>query len=367
MARFGFTRREWLKHAAALGAAMAAPSFLAVRGARAESAGKDAVAAGAASPEAAAKVPSRVALTAGDNRVENLLAALKPFEKELAKAIGDRPVVIKPNNVSTAVPLAVTHADCLTAVCEFLKGIGKLQNAVIAESAATEPTLAGFEQLRYPAVARQYGVKLVDFDQEPFEVMHVIDERNLRPHPVRMAKRLMDPSVFIISACRPKIHNLAVVTLTLKNIAVGAPIKDAGYNGDEGAGPRSDKPIMHGGGPHGINYNLFLAAQRLHPHLAVLDGFEGMEGNGPVDGTAVDHRVAVVSTDWLAAERVMVELMGIDWKQVGYLNYCASAGMGEADLKKIEVVGDPIARHIKPYKMHRRIRNQLEWMNPLRS
>jgi uncharacterized protein (DUF362 family) len=102
----------------------------------------------------------------------------------------------------------------------------------------------------------------------------------------------------------------------------------------------------------------------LHPDLAVIDGFEGMEGNGPVGGTPVEHRVCVVSQDWLAADRVGVELMGIDFAKVGYLNYCAQAGLGEADLRRITILGEPIARHVRSYKLHDNLDQQLIWMRP---
>ena len=108
----------------------------------------------------------------------------------------------------------------------------------------------------------------------------------------------------------------------------------------------------------GINYNLFLLASRLHPHLAVIDGYEGMEGEGPANGTPVNSRVCVASRDWLAADRVGVELMGIDFAKVGYLNYCAKAGLGQADLSKIEIVGPALKDHIKPYKLPR---NTTRW------
>jgi uncharacterized protein (DUF362 family) len=102
----------------------------------------------------------------------------------------------------------------------------------------------------------------------------------------------------------------------------------------------------------------------MHPHLAILDGYDGMEGNGPVAGTKVDHRVSVISTDWLAADRVAVELMGIDFAKIGYLNYCAEAGMGETDLAKIEILGEPIARHVRQYQLADNIEQQLTWMTP---
>jgi uncharacterized protein (DUF362 family) len=164
-----------------------------------------------------------------------------------------------------------------------------------------------------------------------------------------------------------KTHNLAVATLSLKNIVFGAPVKDIGFRLDKNTKPgtKSDKPTIHGSGARGINYNLYSLASRVHPHLAVIDGFEGMEGNGPRLGTPVDHRVCVASTDWFAADRVGVELMGIDFGIVGYLNYCAQTGLGEPDLNKIEIVGEKISDHIKKYKLHENIEQQLIWMKPV--
>ena len=115
-------------------------------------------------------------------------------------------------------------------------------------------------------------------------------------------------------------------------------------------GGRSDKPIVHGGGTRGIHFNLCNLAPRLHPHLAVIDGFEGMENTGPVNGTPIDHRVCVVSMDWLAADTVAAELMGLGIAKVGYLTYCAAAAMGQADLAKIEILGPALKDHIKVYK-----------------
>lgn len=320
-----------------------------------------------ASEKAGEKTPSCVALTAGNDRADNAFRGLTEFQKEIARAIGDRRVVIKPNNVAIDIQLAATHADCLEGILEFLKSIGKAGQAVIAESAANGPTLEGFANHGYTRVAAKYGVKLVDLDQEPYDVVHVFNEKDIRPHPVRMSRLLLDPHSFLISAAKVKTHDQVVATLSLKNIIFGAPIKDAGFGfGKRGKpGAKSNKPIAHGGGIRGLNYNLFALAQRLHPHLAVIDGFDGMEGYGPTRGTPVDHRICVVGADWLAADRVAVELMGIDYAKVGYLNYCADAGLGEGDLKKIEIVGEPIARHVKSYKLAPNIEQQLIWMKPL--
>ena len=103
-------------------------------------------------------------------------------------------------------------------------------------------------------------------------------------------------------------------------------------------------------------------AQQLHPHLSVLDGVEGMQGDGPVGGQLIDHRVCVVSPDWLAADRVAVELMVIDFATVGYLNYCGQANLGQTDLAQIDVLGPALKDHIKPYKLNANIADQLVWM-----
>ncbi len=320
----------------------------------------------AADEAAAAKSTSRVALFHGDDRADIAFRALKVYEQAVSRAIGNRRVVVKPNNVAIDRPLCATHAGCLEGILEFLKSIGKLQNAVIAESAGTGPTLDGFENYHYTDLARKYSVKLIDLDKEETERVHVFDEKDFRPHPVRMSKLLLDPNNYIISAAKLKTHDQVVATLSLKNIIVGAPVKDRGFRFGKGAKPgaKSDKPIVHGNSFRALNYNLFDLSRRLHPHLAVIDGYDGMEGNGPVGGTLVEHRVCVVSPDWLAADRVAVELMGIDYAKVGYLNYCAEAGLGEGDLQKIEIVGEPIARHVRRYRLADNIDKQLIWMTP---
>ncbi len=314
----------------------------------------------------AEQLPASVAITSGGNRADLAFRALSPFSEQVARAIGNRRVVVKPNNVSIDVPLCATHVDTLEGVLEFLKSIGKVNNVIIAESAAGGPTFDGYSNYGYYRLVSKYPVKMVDLDQEPFEMLYVFDEKDFRPHPIRMSKVLLDPDSYIISVARMKTHDRIVATLSLKNIVLGAPIKDKGFSWSASRKPGSvnDKPIAHGGGFRGLNYNLFALSGRLHPHLALIDGFEGMEGNGPNKGTPVDHRVCVAGTDWLAADRVAVELMGIDFSRIGYLNYCARAEMGVADLDKIRIIGEPIRDHIKSYRLSENINDQLVWMNP---
>jgi uncharacterized protein (DUF362 family) len=312
---------------------------------------------------------ARVALTTGDQRPDNVFRALKMCEKEIVEAIGKRRVVVKPNLVSPDRPLANIRTETIEGVLEFLKSIGKLDEAIIAESSASN-TAQAMSLMNYPAFAQKYGVKLVNLDQEKYELVTVLgDEPDLRPKPVRMSSILLDSANnFIISVPKLKTHDRIVATLSLKNIVMGAPVKvpitgvgRGGRGGGGGAGG-NDKPLVHGGNAFRmINLNLSLLAPRLHPHLAVIDGFEGMEGNGPANGTAVDHRVCLVSTDWLAADRVALELMGISLDDIGYLTYCANAGLGVTDLKKIEVLGETIDKHRKKYRVPDSFQRQETW------
>ncbi len=310
---------------------------------------------------------SQVSITTGDHRADMAFSALKPFSEQIKKAIGNKRVLIKPNNVMIDRQLAASHVDHLEGILEFLQSIGVTENVMVAESAANGATFEGFDNYNYFDLQKKYRVKLVDLDQEKYELIQVFDEKDFRPHPVRTSSLILDPNTFVISAAKLKTHDRVLATLSLKNIVFGAPIKDLGFSWGERRKPgtKNDKPIAHGSGYRGVNYNLFSLASTLHPDLSVIEGMEGMEGNGPNSGTPVDHRVCIAGTDWLAADRVAIELMGIDYANVGYLNFCADAGMGETDLKKIEIIGEKVEDHIRTYKLNDNIEKQLIWKQPV--
>ena len=365
------SRRQFLKTSVLSGLGVAAGMRLAGVAAAQTSAPAPAARGAARGPAPAAAPlvtapPARISLTTGDSRADNTFRALKAFEKEIAQAIGNKRVILKPNNVIINKPLCASHADQLEGTLDFLKSIGKT-DVVIAESSAGGSTLEGFANYDYNKFVGKYGVKLVELDKEGFEIMYCMDQTDLRPKVCRISKMMLDPNNFIISAAKMKTHDLVVATLSLKNIVIGAPIKDPGAGlGRGGAGGgRSDKPIVHGGGTRGIHFNLCNLAPRLHPHLAVIDGFEGMENTGPVNGTAISHKVCVVGMDWLAADTVAAELMGLGISKIGYLTFCAAAGMGQADLAKIEILGPALKDHIKVYKEPAKMDQLLNWQKPV--
>jgi uncharacterized protein (DUF362 family) len=104
-----------------------------------------------------------------------------------------------------------------------------------------------------------------------------------------------------------------------------------------------------------LHFNMFHLAQQIYPDLGVIDGFVGMEGNGPVGGTPVDARLALASLDPLALDVMTTKLMGFDPSQIMYLNAMAEAGMGQADLAKIKVLGTPAAQCQYQFKASRKM------------
>ena len=180
--------------------------------------------------------------------------------------------------------------------------------------------------------------------------------------PVRLAARLVDPNAFVICSAIMKTHNTVVATLSIKNMALGAPLHSPRKEKQRW----NDKRIFHGG-VRQTHVDITLTAQKLQPcwGATVIDGYEGMEGNGPNDGTRVPSRIAIASTDYVAADRVGIEAMGIDPSWVGYLGFCAQVGLGQNDLAKIEIRGAKLAEVARKYKMSDAIQRELRWMGPM--
>ncbi len=314
--------------------------------------------------EAAPGPSSVVSLVRGEDRRKNVAEALSLVEDQILPVLRRKKyVVVKPNVVSLIQPLAASNADALNGILDFLAPRFK-GPVVIAESSAAN-TFAGYEQFGYvkvPAEHKDQKVTLVDLNDEgKYETLQILDD-HLHLQPVRLAARLLDPDAYVICAGAMKTHNAVVATLSVKNMALGAPLR----SGPKDAQRWSDKRRYHVG-IRQMHYNIMLTAQRMKPFwgATVVDGFEGMEGNGPNSGLPVPSRLAIASTDYVAADRVGVECMGINPEWVGYLTYCGATGVGQYDLAKIDVRGAKIADVQKKYQLHQDIERMLEWMGPM--
>jgi uncharacterized protein (DUF362 family) len=307
--------------------------------------------------------PATVALVKGENRRKNVYEALVSIDDQIQPILKRKKrVVIKPNCVSESFQLAATHIDALSGVLDYLEP--RFRGRVIIAEAAAGDSLEAFEHFKYNQLVserRSQKVSVVDLNRDgKYEVVSVVDN-DLHPVPVRLAAALVDPDAFIVSSAMLKTHNAVVATMSTKNMVLGAPL-----HSPERRQPWSDKRKYHYSVRH-THYNMLLTAQKIQPYwgVAVIDGFEGMEGKGPAWGTPVNSHIAIASTDFIAADRVGLEAMGVNPDWVGYLRYCAQFGLGQYDLSKIKIVGPSIASVAKKYQLHPDIQKELQWMAPM--
>jgi uncharacterized protein (DUF362 family) len=314
-------------------------------------------------PQAAPVSPSMVSLVRGEDRRKMATDALLAIDGQIRpKLAAKKSVLIKPNCVANANGLCATQADTLHGILDYLEP--RFKGPIVIAEASSGDTMQGFEQYHYSRVISEHRsrkIELIDFNREgQYKVVPLMDY-DLHAAPARLAARLFDPDAFVICPAVLKTHNVLVATLAIKNMCMGAPLHGV-------AGQRwTDKRVAHNG-VRQTNYNMFLAAQALKANwgVALIDGYQGMEGDGPADGSPVNSRIAIASTDFVAADRVGVEAMGIDATWLGYLRFCGDFGIGQYDLTKIEVRGAKIADVRRKYKLHKDIEKELQWMGPMR-
>lgn len=307
---------------------------------------------------------STVSLVRGEDRRKNVFEALMAIDDQIRPRLSRKKyVLIKPNLVAVTNQLASTHTDAVRGILDYLERRTKAP-VVIAESSRDE-THDAFENFGYNRLAPEYRSRrltLIDLNDEAlYQPLRMVD-KNLHMTSVRLARRLFDPDAFIISAALLKAHDVVVATLSVKNLALGAPLHSTPKDGT-----RWHDKVKYHAGHRQTHFNILLTAQRLQPFwgLSVIDGYEGLEGNGPLAGTPVPSRIAIASLDPVAADRVGVEAMGVNPEWTGYLNYCCEAGLGQFDLSKIEIRGTGVEGVKRTYRLHDRIRQQLGWMGPL--
>ena len=300
-------------------------------------------------PHQKVKDPSTVSVVKGNDRRDNTFSALKKIEDDIMASLeGKKRILVKPNFVSTSIPLSATHVDAVRGILDFLRPRWDGEIVVGESTASGNGTMAGFKNYDYLPLEKEYDVKLADLNEESCVKRYVLGPDNT-PVPVRIISSFLDKDQFIISAAKMKTHDRVLVTLSLKNVLLAAPYHDYKKHNDKHnlhlTQKRSRKTPLH--------YNMFSLAQEIYPDLGVIDGFEAMEGNGPTQGTPVDARVALASTDALALDTLTTKIMGFDPGQIMYFSSMNKAGMGQGDLSKIQAVGTDLQNvqyHFKPHE-----------------
>lgn len=265
-------------------------------------------------------------------------------EGELPRVRGEV-VLVKPNCVSATNQLASTHVDALAAVLEML-AFHDPKRIIIGEGSAAD-TEAAFRNFGYYELSKRFDVEFLDLNKDRHEILHVFGAQGERIS-VRISRTAME--AFRVSVALPKTHDTVIVTLSLKNVVVGSILD-------------GDKWKIHQGYP-AINLSLAHLGRWLRPDLSVIDGFVGMEGDGPTGGTEVPHRVALAGRDPVAVDAVAAHLMGFDPGEIGYLVHAQALGVGAATLEGIEVRlrgAESLGALVRRYRPHRTYEAQRRW------
>lgn len=291
---------------------------------------------------------SDVSLTSGPGRQANLRRALDRIDDQIESAAQDHDrVLLKPNLVAPRRALACTHVDAVETAIEFFEDHGITEFTVAGSSA--HDTEEGFRKYDYYDLQDDHDVEFVNLNQSNYREITLDYEPN--PIEVRVAEPLIDDATFLVSLAKLKSHDTVVATLTIKNILMGSLLKDDQAN---------DKRRMHQS-YEAINHYLSILADTVYPDLGVIDGYRGMEGNGPVEGDPVESRLAIASLDPLAADYVGLKCMDIDPADVGYLTYLADKGRGAYSDDDITVLGESVSDCVKSYRLHDTVDDQLSW------
>jgi uncharacterized protein (DUF362 family) len=88
----------------------------------------------------------------------------------------------------------------------------------------------------------------------------------------------------------------------------------------------------------------------VRPHLAIVDGIIGMEGDGPIMGTPRAAGVVVLGTNLPAVDATGARLMGINPWRISYLAY-ASGRLGPIAERHIAQRGETIKALAQDFRL----------------
>jgi len=299
------------------------------------------------------RMDMRVSLARSADHFRGVQESLRPLEQSLISALSAiTSLVIKINLVITRTPrysqgveLATTPIDAVRGFIDFILPFygGKI---VIAEEAAWGDTKDGFGFYGFSRLAEESDqIELLDLrDDETLvrKVMHPEGELELP-----LSKTLVEAS-FLVSITRPKTHCTVLMTAGLKNVLVGAIQRYSNR--------RSIHRDRH------IHHVIASLAQHTYPDFVIIDGTVGMQGGGPIRGTAINAGWAISSFDALAADSLATYLMGFNVDGVGYLKLIRNQGWGllyPAD--EIGIIGETPKNLMTPFEPHRNFKRMQVW------
>ena len=245
-------------------------------------------------------------------------------------------VLIKPNMVEyEAGTIINTHANVVGAAAEAMLAAGA-RDVVIAEGPGHR------RDIEYLLVStglhdhvKDLNARFVDLNHDDVRPV-ALRSRFTGLHEIQLPAELLQAD-FIVSVPKLKTHHWAVMTASMKNFFGVVPGAVYGW----------PKNILHF---HGIENSILDLNATIRPHLAIVDGIVGMEGDGPIMGTPRGLGVIAMGTDLVAVDATCARVIGLDPTRINYLSK-ASRFLGNIDVDRIEQRGESIERYASDFQV----------------
>ena len=134
-----------------------------------------------------------------------------------------------------------------------------------------------------------------------------------------------------------KTHHWAGITCSMKNLFGVVPGAVYGW----------PKNLLHF---RGIDESILDLVATVRPHLAIVDGVVGMEGDGPIMGTPKAAGVILMGRDVVAVDASAARVMGLRPERVRYLAEAARF-LGHVDAARIPMRGEALERFVTPFEV----------------
>jgi len=179
-------------------------------------------------------------------------------------------------------------------------------------------TFGGYKWTGIARVAKRYGVKLIDFNQEPFKRVEMDGTF------IEISRRALD-SDFLINLPVLKTHHQTRVSLGLKNL--------------KGCLAMRSKMEFH---RRDLHHMIALLNTQIRPKLTIIDGIYAMENGPSALGTAHRMNLIIAGKDSLSCDIVGSTVLGIEPFSVEHFSEFASIAGRSLDLAAIDVKGENV-------------------------
>jgi uncharacterized protein (DUF362 family) len=243
---------------------------------------------GRAAPSAfGAATTSKVALVRTEDRTQGIAEAVKLIS---FPSPGGKKVLIKPNfNTADPTP-GSTHNDTIRQLVAEMKTRGATK-LTIGESCGPGNTAAVMEQKGIPALSRELGFDVINFDELPSEGWVQCNPPGSHwPNGFGVARPIVEAE-YLLWTCCLKTHQFGGVHSMSIKLAVGTIEKKIRF------------PVMHADQVH-MRHMIAEIHQAFTPHLIVMDGVDIFVDGGPMTGKLVRAGVMVAGTDRIAVDAV---------------------------------------------------------------